>query len=137
MVKVLVTGASGYVGSHCVLELLLQKSPDYQVVALDNLCNSTRTSLTRVEELAQRSLTAFYHGSISDSELLKRIFAEHANIDLVIHFAALKAVGESVRKPLEYYTNNVSGTINLLNAMQENGVNKFIFSSSATVYGKL
>ncbi|MBH3083419.1 UDP-glucose 4-epimerase GalE [Serratia bockelmannii] len=127
---VLVTGGAGYIGSHTVLALLKHGE---DVVVLDNLSNSSDESLRRVEKLAGRS-AQFYQGDILDAECLHRIFEAHA-ISAVIHFAGLKAVGESTRKPLEYYQNNVTGTLVLLEEMRRAGVHKFIFSSSATVYG--
>src|SRR5690554_3800461 len=128
---VLVTGGAGYIGSHTVLELL---NAGHQVVVLDNLVNSSAESLRRVEAITGKSLT-FVEGDIRDEACLRELFANH-NIDAVIHFAGLKAVGESVHKPLEYYDVNVNGTIALCRAMQEAGVFKLIFSSSATVYGE-
>lgn len=127
---ILVTGGAGYIGSHTVVELL---NANKNVVVLDNLCNSCAKSLARVEQITGKSVT-FYQGDILDSPLLQRIFAEH-QITAVIHFAGLKAVGESVSKPLEYYRNNVTGTLNLLQEMKNAGVWNFVFSSSATVYG--
>lgn len=127
---VLVTGGAGYIGSHTVL-LLLQAG--YNVAVLDNLSNSRLESLRRVEELAGRSLV-FIEGDIRDRILLDRLFKEH-EVSAVIHFAGLKAVGESLQQPLAYYENNVSGTITLCQAMQDAGVFKLVFSSSATVYG--
>jgi len=128
--KVLVTGGAGYIGSHTCLQLL---QSGYDVVVLDNLSNASRKSLDRVEELAGRTLT-FYEGDVRDSQVLDGIFDAH-EIGGVIHFAALKAVGESTKKPLEYYQNNVQGTVNLLDAMRKHGCKSFVFSSSATVYG--
>ena len=127
---ILVTGAAGFIGSHTCIELL---AAGYAVIALDNLCNSSATSMTRVETIAQRGLH-FIHGDVRDRTILQRIFAEH-RIDGVIHFAGLKAVGESVAQPLTYFDNNVGGTITLLQEMQRAGVRQFVFSSSATVYG--
>lgn len=127
---ILVTGGAGYIGSHSVLALL-ERGED--VVVLDNLSNSSEESLHRVEKLTGKA-AAFYQGDIQDNECLKRIFEAHS-IDSVIHFAGLKAVGESTRKPLEYYQNNVAGTLVLLDEMRRAGVCQFIFSSSATVYG--
>ncbi|CAI1720880.1 UDP-glucose 4-epimerase GalE [Serratia proteamaculans] len=127
---ILVTGGAGYIGSHTVLALL-ERAED--VVVLDNLSNSSEESLRRVEELTGKA-AVFYQGDIQDGECLKRIFDAHT-IDSVIHFAGLKAVGESTRKPIEYYQNNVAGTLVLLEEMRRAGVHKFIFSSSATVYG--
>ncbi|MBS9432272.1 UDP-glucose 4-epimerase GalE [Photorhabdus hainanensis] len=127
---ILITGGAGYIGSHTVLALL-EKGTD--VVVIDNLCNSSPKSLRRVEKLTSKSVK-FYQGDILDLDLLNKIFQEN-KIESVIHFAGLKAVGESTRKPLEYYQNNVTGTLVLLQAMRTNGVHKLIFSSSATVYG--
>ena len=127
---ILVTGGAGYIGSHTVLSLLTRGD---DVVVLDNLSNSSPESLKRVETLAGKSAT-FYQGDILDRNCLRDIFSRHP-ITAVIHFAGLKAVGESTRKPLEYYQNNVTGTLVLLEEMRTAGVNQFIFSSSATVYG--
>lgn len=130
MLRVLVTGGTGYIGSHTCLQLM---AAGMSPVLLDNFCNSKPSVLDRVEQLSgQRPV--LYHGDIRDAALLDRIFAEQ-QIDAVIHFAGLKAVGESVIKPLEYYENNVSGTLMLLQAMRRANVRSFIFSSSATVYG--
>ncbi|MBS9423358.1 UDP-glucose 4-epimerase GalE [Photorhabdus caribbeanensis] len=126
----LITGGAGYIGSHTVLALL-EKGAD--VVVIDNLCNSSPESLRRVEKLTGKSVK-FYQGDVLDLNLLNTVFQEN-KIDTVIHFAGLKAVGESTRKPLEYYQNNVTGTLVLLQAMRTNGVYQLIFSSSATVYG--
>ncbi|WP_454877802.1 UDP-glucose 4-epimerase GalE [Serratia inhibens] len=127
---ILVTGGAGYIGSHTVLALLGRGE---DVVVLDNLSNSSQESLHRVEQLAGKA-ARFYQGDIQNGECLRNIFDEN-KISAVIHFAGLKAVGESTRKPLEYYQNNVSGTLVLLEEMRRAGVSKFIFSSSATVYG--
>ena len=127
---ILVTGGTGYIGSHTVLELL---NAGYDVVALDNLSNSSKKSLQRVNELAGKE-AKFYEADIRDEDGLRNIF-EKENIDSIIHFAGLKAVGESVEKPLLYYDNNIHGTISLLKVMKEFNVKKFVFSSSATVYG--
>ncbi|MBE2893647.1 UDP-glucose 4-epimerase GalE [Spirabiliibacterium falconis] len=127
---ILVTGGAGYIGSHTVLELL---NAGQEVVVLDNLCNASAKSLDRVQELSGKELS-FYQGDILDSTLLQRIFAAH-HISAVIHFAGLKAVGESVQKPIEYYRNNVEGTLNLIDEMRKAGVFTIVFSSSATVYG--
>lgn len=129
--EILVTGGAGYIGSHTVLELLVS---GHDVVVLDNLCNSSIESLKRVEQLADRGIT-FYRADIRDREALYKVFSSH-NIDTVIHFAGLKAVGESVSKPLNYYSANVSGSVVLTQAMADAGVSKLIFSSSATVYGE-
>ena len=128
--KVLVTGGAGFIGSHTCVELL---ENGHEVVVVDNLCNSSEKSLERVKELTGKDF-AFYKGDILDDELLNKIFKEN-DIDCCIHFAGLKAVGESVAKPWEYYNNNISGTLNLLKVMKENGCKNIIFSSSATVYG--
>jgi UDP-glucose 4-epimerase len=127
---ILVTGASGYIGSHTCVELL---AAGYDVVALDNLSNSSEESLRRVEQITGRSFP-FYQADIRDRAALERVLAAHP-IDATIHFAGLKAVGESVAKPLEYIENNVGGSVNLLQALGKAGVKKFLFSSSATVYG--
>ena len=127
--NVLVTGGAGYIGSHTCLELL---ECGCGVVVIDNLCNSNPKSLDRVKQLTGKDL-CFYEGDVRDEALLRRIFAEHT-IDCVIHFAGLKAVGESVAKPWEYYDNNLNSTLVLTKVMKEAGVKKIIFSSSATVY---
>jgi UDP-glucose 4-epimerase len=129
--KVLVTGGAGYIGSHTTLALL---EAGYDVVVLDNLCNSSVASLKRVGQICGRS-AFFVEGDIRDRALLDRVFAEHA-ITSVLHFAGLKAVGDSVRDPLSYYENNVSGTVTLCQAMATAGVFNLVFSSSATVYGE-
>ncbi|MBS9404250.1 UDP-glucose 4-epimerase GalE [Halomonas sp. TRM85114] len=127
---VLVTGGAGYIGSHTVLTLL---EAGHEVVVLDNLVNASRESLRRVEELAGRRLT-FIEGDILDRQCMDDLLAEHSP-EAVIHFAGLKAVGESVEQPLAYYKNNVAGTVTLCQAMQAAGVRRLVFSSSATVYG--
>lgn len=128
---ILVTGGAGYIGSHTVLALLERGE---EVVVLDNLVNASEESLRRVAQLTGKT-AAFYQGDIRDAACLARIFGEH-KITSVIHFAGLKAVGESTQKPLEYYQNNVAGTLTLLEAMRQAGIHQFIFSSSATVYGE-
>lgn len=128
---ILVTGGAGYIGSHTVLALL-ERGDD--VVVLDNLSNASRESIIRVEKLAGKNAT-FVEGDVRDQTVLQAIF-DQQQISAVIHFAGLKAVGESTRKPLEYYQNNVSGTLVLLDEMRRAGVFQFIFSSSATVYGE-
>lgn len=130
MKTILVTGGAGYIGSHTVLQLLEQ---GYGVVVLDNLSNSSAESLRRVEALSGKSVT-FVQGDIRDTAVLDGIFSEHT-IYAVIHFAGLKAVGESVQKPLSYYENNVYGTLTLCKSMQKHNVKNIVFSSSATVYG--
>ena len=127
--SVLVTGGAGYIGSHTCLELL---ESGYEVVVIDNLCNSNPKSLERVEMLTGKKVT-FYEGDVRDEALLKKIFSEHS-IECVIHFAGLKAVGESVSIPWKYYDNNLNSTLVLTKVMEEVGMKKIIFSSSATVY---
>ncbi|MFB0823668.1 UDP-glucose 4-epimerase GalE [Chromobacterium violaceum] len=126
---ILVTGGAGYIGSHTCVKLL---EAGHELVVLDNLCNSKEEALRRVQALAGKRLT-FIHGDIRDETALDAAFSHP--IGAVIHFAGLKAVGESVAKPLEYYENNVSGTLTLLRAMKRHGVDRLVFSSSATVYG--
>ena len=128
--RILVTGGAGYIGSHTCLELLNQ---GHEVVVFDNLCNSSEESLKRVMALTGKTLT-FYQADMLDREAMEHIF-EKEQIDAVIHFAGLKAVGESVAKPLEYYYNNITGTLILCDVMRKHNVKKIIFSSSATVYG--
>lgn len=130
MGKILVTGGAGFIGSHTCVELL---ASDYDIVIVDNLCNSKEAAVARIEEISGKSV-AFYKSDICDHEALSRIFKEN-EIDTVIHFAGLKAVGESVRIPVEYYTNNIYGTLILLRVMAENNCRRIVFSSSATVYG--
>ncbi|PRM16499.1 UDP-glucose 4-epimerase [Haemophilus influenzae] len=127
---ILVTGGAGYIGSHTAVELL---NAGKDVVVLDNLCNSSPKSLERVKQITGKE-AKFYEGDILDRTLLQKIFAEN-EISSVIHFAGLKAVGESVQKPTEYYMNNVAGTLVLIQEMKKAGVWNFVFSSSATVYG--
>ena len=129
MAKILVTGGAGYIGSHTCLELLLA---DYEVIVLDNLSNSSQESLKRVEKITAKSLD-FIEGDILDAVLLEEIFTTH-QIDAVIHFAGLKAVAESQRLPLQYFENNISGSIQLIQTMQRAQVFNLVFSSSATVY---
>jgi UDP-glucose 4-epimerase len=130
MSKILVTGGAGYIGSHTCVELL---GAGHDVVVLDNLWNARRESLARVAELAGRSFP-FVEGDVRDRAALDALFRDH-RVDAVIHFAGLKAVGESVEKPLLYWGNNVSGSVTLLEAMSAAGVRTMVFSSSATVYG--
>lgn len=127
---VLVTGGAGYIGSHTCVELL---NAGYDVVVVDNLCNSSEESLKRVEEITGRKPT-FYKIDLLDKPALIHVF-EKEKIEAVIHFAGLKAVGESVRKPLEYYNTNIGSTLNLCEVMGGFGVKNLVFSSSATVYG--
>ena len=128
---VLVTGGAGYIGSHACLVLL---EAGYEVIVLDNLCNSSAEAMERVQEITGRALS-FVEGDIRDRSTLDQLFASN-NVAAVMHFAGLKAVGESVSKPLEYYDNNVVGTLRLLSAMEQAGVRQLVFSSSATVYGE-
>ena len=123
MKKILVTGGAGYIGSHTCVELL---NAGYEVVVVDNLSNSSKESLVRVQELTGKKML-FYEVDILEKEELKAIFVRE-NVDAVIHFAGLKAVGESVEKPLEYYYNNIAGTIALCEVMRECGVKNIIFS---------
>lgn len=128
--NILVTGGAGYIGSHTCIELI---AAGYTPIVVDNLCNSSTVSLDRVKQITGKEI-AFIEGDIRDSELLDRVFQQY-NIYGVIHFAGLKAVGESVEKPFMYYDNNIAGSICLFNAMNRNNVKRIIFSSSATVYG--
>lgn len=127
---ILITGGAGYIGSHTALELLKE---GYEVVIYDNLCNSSRESIRRVEELTGKTIR-FYEGDVLDAASLEKLFAAE-EVEAVIHCAALKAVGESVQNPLEYYQNNITGTLTLLGVMEKMGVKNIVFSSSATVYG--
>lgn len=127
---IFVTGGTGFIGSHTVISLL---QSGFDVVILDNLCNSSAKILPRLQQISGKSVP-FYEGDIRDREVLQRIFAEH-DIDSVIHFAGLKAVGESVAEPMKYYDNNVSGSLVLAEEMARAGVFNIVFSSSATVYG--
>ena len=131
MLKILVTGGTGYIGSHTCLQLI---AAGMTPILLDNLVNSKESVLERIHSLSGLR-PQHYHGDVRDADLLDRVFADQP-IDAVIHFAGLKAVGESVEKPLEYYDNNVSGTLVLLQAMRRAGVKTLLFSSSATVYGE-
>ena len=128
--KILVTGGAGYIGSHTMVELL---NAGHDVVVMDNLSNSKEESLARVREITGRDFL-FYKADLCDKPALQDIFRNNP-IDAVIHFAGLKAVGESVQKPLEYFSNNVYGTLCLCDVMRANNVKKIVFSSSATVYG--
>jgi len=128
--QIMVTGGAGYIGSHTCVELL---KAGYDVVVVDNFINSKPAVLSRIQEVTGRDFV-FYKTDIRDEAGLKRVFAEN-DIKAVIHFAGLKAVGESVANPLAYYSNNVGGTVTLCQVMQEYGVKKIVFSSSATVYG--
>ncbi|MGK5735696.1 UDP-glucose 4-epimerase GalE [Acinetobacter junii] len=132
MAKILVTGGAGYIGSHTCIQLL---SAGHEVVVLDNLSNSSVESLARVQALAAKKLD-FVEGDILDQQILDQIF-QHHSIDAVIHFAGLKAVGESQKEPLKYFENNISGSISLVKAMERAQVFKLVFSSSATVYDEI
>ncbi len=127
---ILVTGGAGFIGTHTVIEL---QNAGYDVVVMDNLCNSSKEALIRVEKITGKKVP-FYEADIRDKKALEEIFTNE-KIDGCIHFAGLKAVGESVKKPLEYYENNISGTLNLLEVMRNYNCKSIIFSSSATVYG--
>lgn len=128
--NILVTGGAGYIGSHTVIELI---NAGHSVVVVDNLVNASRVALQRVEQIVGRKVP-FYETDIRDRKGMEHVFAENS-FDCVIHFAGLKAVGESVQKPLEYYDNNITGTLVLLDVMRRAGCKNIIFSSSATVYG--
>ena len=129
--KILVTGGAGYIGSHTMVELL---NDGYEVVCIDNFCNSKPESLESVKEITGKDFK-FYEGDVCDKLVLEQIFEEN-KIDAVIHFAGLKAVGESVKLPLKYYRNNIDSTLSLLEVMTKYDCKKLVFSSSATVYGK-
>ena len=129
--KILVTGGTGYIGSHTVVELL---NNNYEVVIVDNLSNSKKDVIDKIEEITKKQVK-FYENDVCDKKALTRIFKEN-KIGAVIHFAGYKAVGESCEKPLMYYRNNINSTLTLLEVMNEFGVKKIAFSSSATVYGK-
>jgi UDP-glucose 4-epimerase len=128
--SILVTGGAGYIGSHTLIALI---QAGFEPVVIDNLSNSKRESLLRVEKITGKTIK-FYENDVRDANALKTIFNEN-NIEAVIHFAGFKAVGESVAKPMEYYDNNLTSTFVLINTMREFGVKKIVFSSSATVYG--
>lgn len=128
--KILVTGGAGFIGSHTCVELL---GAGYEVVIVDNLCNSKEEAVRRIETITGKQVK-FYPNSLLDEAAVERVFSEN-QLDAVIHFAGLKAVGESVKKAVEYYHNNLSGTLVLCEAMKRHGVKRFVFSSSATVYG--
>lgn len=128
--KILVTGGTGYIGSHTAIELL---DNDYEVVIIDNLSNSKKEVVDRIKDITGKDVT-FYEGDVCDKELLRKIFNDN-KIEAVIHFAGYKAVGESVKKPLMYYRNNIDSTLSLCEVMNEYNVKNIVFSSSATVYG--
>ena len=127
---ILVTGGAGFIGSHTCVEML---NAGYEVIVVDNLCNASEEAIRRVEKITGKNVT-FYKADIRDKEALDQIF-DKESVECVIHFAGLKAVGESVVKPLEYYQNNIAGTLNLCDVMRNHNVKNIIFSSSATVYG--
>lgn len=129
--KILLTGGAGYIGSHTAVAML---EAGYDIAVVDNYANSSAEAIRRVEEITGREVS-LYEGDVRDGALLDEIFAKE-NVAAVVHFAGLKAVGESVAKPLEYYSNNIDTTLELVKAMQRNGVNNIVFSSSATVYGE-
>lgn len=129
--QILVTGGTGYIGSHTIVELLNQ---NYEVIAIDNLYNSQKEVIKNIQEITHKKLI-FYEGDVIDTSLLRKIFKEN-KIKAVMHFAGYKAVGESTQNPLKYYKNNIESTISLCEIMSEYQVKKLIFSSSATVYGK-
>lgn len=128
--KILVTGGAGYIGSHTCIELL---EASFNILVIDNLSNASKESLRRVEQITGKKVT-FINGDIRNPQDIEQVFAQY-DVDAVIHFAGLKAVGESVERPLYYYENNVLGTLNLLQVMAKNNCKKLVFSSSATVYG--
>ncbi len=130
--SILVSGGAGYIGSHTCVELL---NAGFEIIVADNLSNSSEKALERVEEITGKSLR-FVNIDLCDHQKTQALFAQNPGIEAVIHFAALKAVGESVEKPLEYYQNNLECTLSVLQAMRKNGVKRFVFSSSATVYGE-
>jgi len=130
--SLLITGGTGYIGSHTVVELL-QSTQSSDIIIVDNLSNSSTKVLDRVKEITGKSVT-FIQADICDIDAMERVFSEYS-IEAVIHFAGLKAVGESNEIPLAYYQNNVSGTVTLLQVMAKHNVKKLVFSSSATVYG--
>jgi UDP-glucose 4-epimerase len=131
MKNILVTGGLGYIGSHTVVELI---ENGYTPVIIDNLSNTNRDVIDRIEKISGKK-TPVYEADVRDAEVLKDIFTTH-NIDGIIHFAAYKAVGESVQEPLKYYHNNIGGLITLLNVMKDQGIKNIVFSSSCTVYGE-
>ena len=129
--KVLLAGGAGYIGSHTAVELL---NSNHQVVIVDNYNNSSPEAVKRIKEITGKNVIS-YEADVKDKDAMKRIFSEN-NIDVVIHFAGLKAVGESVKKPLMYYRNNIDTTLTLLEVMAEYDCHRIVFSSSATVYGE-
>jgi len=132
--SILVTGGAGYIGSHTVLQLL---ELNYRVVIVDNLINSSKVSIERIEELSQKKIESFYEIDLRNRTELEKVFENHPDIESVIHFAGLKAVGESTQIPLKYYETNIQGTLVLLETMEKYNVKSIVFSSSATVYGTI
>lgn len=130
--SILVSGGAGYIGSHACVELI---EAGYDVIVADNLCNSCEEAVKRIEKITGKAVP-FIKAELCDGQQTEEIFRRHPDIDAVMHFAGLKAVGESVEKPLEYYSNNLISTLTILNVMRRYGVKKFVFSSSATVYGQ-
>ena len=130
--SILVTGGAGYIGSHTVVELL---NNNVEVIIIDDFSNSKPEVLEKIKQITKKDFK-FYRMDYGNAEELKKVFEENPSIEGVMNFAGYKAVGESVQKPLEYYTNNISGTLTLLNTMKKYNVKKFVFSSSATVYGE-
>ncbi len=128
--NVLVTGGAGYIGSHTCLELI---NSGYNPIIIDNFSNSKSIVINRLQEISAKNIS-WYKGEINDFTFVSEIIQKHS-IEAVIHFAGLKSVGDSISNPIDYYTNNVAGTLSVLRAMQSNDVKRFIFSSSATVYG--
>jgi len=129
MGKILVTGGTGYIGSHSAVELL---NAGHEIVIIDNLCNSNKDTVTQIEKITGKQIK-FIKADITDKAAIEKVF-QKTKFDCVFHFAGLKAVGESMSEPIKYYQNNVGGTVNLLECMLNHGVNKIVFSSSATVY---
>ena len=129
--SILVSGGAGYIGSHTCVELI---QAGYEIVVADNLSNSCEEAVRRVEEITGKRIP-FVQAELCHEDEVEALFTQYPDIDSVIHFAGLKAVGESVAKPLEYYSNNLISTLYLLQAMRRHGVKNFVFSSSATVYG--
>ena len=130
--KILITGGAGYIGSHTLIEL---SNAGYKFVVFDNLSNSSKKSIKRVEKIIKTPIS-FEEGDVRDKKALNKVFKKY-KIDSVIHFAGLKSVGESVQNPLEYYDNNIVGTLKLLEVMKKNNCKKLVFSSSATVYNEV
>ena len=130
-ISILVSGGAGYIGSHTCVELI---QAGYEIVVADNFVNSCPEAIHRVEQITGTTIP-FVEADLCDAAAVEQIFSQYPEIDSVIHFAGLKAVGESVAKPLEYYTNNLTSTLVLLNVMRAHNVKNFVFSSSATVYG--